>query len=51
MEDSSVCLYRTIFLAEEDRAGAVVREAMKKHGIEGDPSRYHLEIANHGDHR
>ncbi|CAI8032498.1 Ral guanine nucleotide dissociation stimulator-like 1 [Geodia barretti] len=46
VEDSSVCLYRTISVSESDRAGAVVKEAMKKHGIKGDPSHYHLQLAS-----
>ena len=46
VEGSSVCLYRTISVTEADRAGAVVREAMKKYGIEGDPSHYHLQLAD-----
>ncbi|CAI8037746.1 Ral guanine nucleotide dissociation stimulator-like 1 [Geodia barretti] len=37
VEDSSVCLYRTISVSESDRAGAVVKEAMKKHGIKEIP--------------
>ena len=47
VEEKSMCLYRTISVAESDRAGSVVREAMRKHGIEGDPSNYHLHIVNH----
>ena len=47
VEDSSVCLYRTISVGVSDRAGAVLREALKKHGIVGDPSNYHLILADH----
>lgn len=47
VEGSQMCLYRTISVAAADRAGAVIREAMKKHGIEGNPSQYHLQLLNH----
>ena len=47
VEGSQLCLYRTISITAADRAGAVVREAMKKHGLEGNPSQYHLQLLNH----
>ena len=51
VEGSSVCLYRTISVTGSDRAGGVVREAMKKHGIEGDPAHYHLQLTDHLNQR
>ena len=46
LEGSELCLYRTISITETDRVGTVVRAAMKKHGVEGDPRHFHLLLLN-----
>ena len=46
LEGSELCLYRTISITETDRVGTVVRAAMKKHGVEGDPCHFHLLLLN-----
>ena len=44
LSGSGQCMYRSIQVSEGDRASSVLRLALQKHGITGDPAHYSLEL-------